>query len=92
MFEKSYIILNNKKKIKAKNINIIKKKENETIAEITLPVKYFGYFNSDATSIKSGYFKGLFYKSNSFYLDESYVPEYEVYGKLLKITQKIESL
>ncbi len=87
MFEKTYILLNNNRKIKVKNLEIKDKK-----ISFEIGLKYFNYFSSEETALKEGYFKRFFSKSNSFVFDNEEVPEYEVKNNKLKITALIEEL
>lgn len=97
MFIKGYIVLKNGKKIKAKKI-IITRIEDDTEGEsyyqvvINLPVKWFGYFSSDETSIKSGFFRSFLKKSMPFFIDEESIPEYQVVNNKLIIKQRLEEI
>ena len=95
-----YIILKNGKKIKTKTLDIHQISKNDIedldrtryIADIKLSPIYFGYFNSDETSIISGYYKKWFKKSKPFFIDENFIPWYTVTNKELLIRTVIEDI
>ena len=98
---RAYIVLKNGEVIKVKSLEIHKvtplqleelDKRNRYIAEIKLDPKYFGYFNSDKTSIISGYYKQGFKKSNPFYVDEEFLPWYIADNKELLMKVVIEDI
>lgn len=87
MFKKAVLILSNGKKIKIKTKYI---KIKDLDIEFQLPLKYYGYFSTQETSLAEGYFKTLFSKSQSFNFDLDSIPVYEIDSGKLIVKSKLE--
>lgn len=87
MFISTYVILNNNKRIKIRNLVI-----NDINIEFTVHPKYFGYFSSTDTMLKSGYFKGIFRKFGYFNFDQNISPSYSVNKNKVTVETNIEEL
>lgn len=95
MFEKPYIRLENKKKIRVKKLEIeLSSIENDdtAIAIIHLNPIYMGYFNSQSTTIRSIFYKGLFKKSRELNLSTEAVPSFIIRDGELIISQELERI
>ena len=81
MFDRTYIILKNGKKIRVKDLSL---EDSTGKITFTVKLKYYAYFNSEETSLQEGFFKGLFYESIHFIFDQDSIPTYEV-----KLNEKV---
>lgn len=95
MFERPFIRLENKKKIKVKKLEIELSElegDDTAIAIIHLSPIYMGYFNSQQTTIKSVFFKGILKKSREINLSTESVPSFIVKDGELIISQELERI
>lgn len=99
MLEKPYILLQNGKKIKVQSIDLENTHQHDQedraatkIATITMNPKWLGYFNSQQTSIKAFFYKGLFTKSPEIALAEDQVAEFYLFENKLIVVQQIEGI
>ena len=95
MFERPFIRLENKKKIKVKKLEIELsglEDDDTTVAVIHLSPIYMGYFNSQQTTIRSIFFKGIFRKSREINLSTESVPSFIVKDGELIVSQELERI
>lgn len=84
---KTYIILNNNKKIKVKNMVL-----EDNMVSFKLETIYYNVFNSSNTALKEGYFQSWFRKSKKFIFDSETVPTYKVKDNVLTVISKLEEV
>ena len=94
MFRNPYIRLENGKSIKLENLEIEPSENDEEVmvAVMFLDPIYVGFFNSQKTTIKSVFFKGLFRKSRELALSMDSVPSFKLVNNQLILAQELERI
>jgi len=82
-----YIITNNNKKIKIKNLIL-----DGTEVSFEVNMKYIGTFSSQESSLKEIIYKKLFSKPIKINFDSEVAPEYKIVNNKLIISTEIEEL